>query len=113
MTRCKKIIFLFIFVGSSFSVYAEGWNIPVNNEFVELESSEDVTNLDVQINGTTLFQMENVPTTGYLEVYSILGVKVTSLSLKSAASIGRCYLDLPKGIYIFKAGKVAKKIIVR
>lgn len=97
----------------SFSVYAEGWSESFASETMTLAKDNNTMEIEIQVNGTTLFQMENVPTSGYLEVYSILGVKVTSFSLKSAASVGSCYFDLPKGIYIFKAGKVAKKVIVR
>lgn len=67
--------------------------------------------VEVMINGTSKITMENVPTTGYLEVYSILGVRVKSINLKTC--IGGCYIDLPKGLYILKAGKVAQKVIVR
>ena len=55
--------------------------------------------------------MENIPTAGYLEVYSILGVKVRSINLRTY--LGVCNIELPKGIYILKAGKVAQKVIVK
>lgn len=60
--------------------------------------------------------MENVPTKGYLEIYSILGVKVKSINLKECAvgdNFGSYTLEIGKGVYIIKAGKVSRKILVR
>lgn len=73
-------------------------------------ADENVKTIDIIINGNSKVQMKDVPKTGYLEVYSILGVKVKSISL---GSIDATYegLSLPKGIYILRAGKVAQKII--
>lgn len=77
------------------------------------EQQDKAMNLEVMINNTTKILMENVPVSGYLEVYSILGVKVTSVNLKSYIDSKYCYLDLPKGLYILKAGKVAVKVVVK
>jgi hypothetical protein len=79
------------------------------------ESQEEVQDktmtIDLLINHTISIRLENVPTSGYLEVYSILGVKVTGVNLKTISAPHP--IELPKGIYILKAGKVAQKIIVR
>lgn len=111
MDKFKYILFLILFTGVSFQAYSKGTEFPVNSFSIADKPLDNTTTLEVNINNTTKIKMENVPTTGYLEVYSILGVKVTSINLKTI--VGSCYLDLPKGLYILKAGKSAQKIIVR
>lgn len=107
--KSKKIFLCFTLALLSFSAYAGG-NFP---SLLSSEVAEDnVKTLYILINErTSKVEMKDVPKTGYLEVYSILGVKVKSINL---ASIDAEYeLTLPKGIYILKAGKVAQKVIIR
>lgn len=112
MTTYKKILIGLLLAGGSLSVSAEESKFPASTFVSEFNDMEDrTTDLEVEINNTIKIVLENVPTTGYLEVYSILGVKVTSVNLKTI--VGRCSLDLPKGLYIIKVGKVAQKVIVR
>lgn len=75
------------------------------------EDPQGTMTIDVYINGVNTVKLEDIPTEGFLDVYSVLGVKVTSVNLKNC--IANCTLDLPKGIYVLKAGRVAKKIIVK
>lgn len=111
MEKLKYILILILFTGISFQAHSKETGFPVNSFSITDGPLDNTTTLEVNINNTTKIKMENVPTTGYLEVYSILGVKVTSVNLKTI--VGSCYLDLPKGLYILKAGKSAQKIIVR
>ncbi|MDR1092274.1 MAG: T9SS type A sorting domain-containing protein [Prevotella sp.] len=111
MGKFKYILFLILFTGISFQANSKGADFPVNGFSITGQPLDNTTTLEVNINNTTKIKMENVPTSGYLEVYSILGVKVTSINLKTC--VGSCYLDLPKGLYILKAGKSAQKVIVR
>ena len=111
MGKFKYILFLILFTGISFQANSKGVDFPVNSFSIADQPLDNTTTLEVNINNTTKIKMENVPTSGYLEVYSILGVKVTSINLKTC--VGSCYLDLAKGLYILKAGKSAQKIIVR
>ena len=113
MEKFKYILFLILFTGVSFSANSKGVDIPVNGFSITDRPSDNTTTLEVNINNITKIKMENVPTSGYLEVYSILGVKVTSINLKTCVGIGSCSIELPKGLYILKAGKSAQKIIVR
>jgi hypothetical protein len=111
MEKYRKILFVLLFAGISLSVSPANVEF-LSNPFPVVEEQQDETmSVEILINGTTKITMENVPTTGYLEVYSILGVRIKSINLETC--IGGCYIDLPKGIYILKAGKVAQKIIVR
>ena len=106
----RKILFILLLVGGCFPAVAADLDFPATNSV--FEQQDKTMSFDVTINGTTKIKMENTPTSGFLEVYSILGVKVTSINLKTCVD-GGCYLDLPKGLYIFKAGKVALKVVVR
>lgn len=77
-----------------------------------LEKNDKTMDLDILINGNSKIKMENIPTEGYLEVYSIIGVRITRVNLKQYINAD-CTLDLPKGVFIFKAGKVAQKVFVK
>lgn len=93
---------------SAYANSAEGFFSSSTTEVV----NDNIKTIDILINGNSLVQMKDVPKVGYLEVYSILGVKVRSISLKSIDGVYEG-LSLPKGIYILKAGKVAQKVIVK
>jgi len=113
MRKYKKIPVIIFLVGSCLAGHATASVTPMGNLFMTSDQQDKTMTLRIEINGgNTKLNMENVPTSGHLEVYSILGVKVTSVNLKTCEG-GNCYLQLPKGLYIFKAGKVAVKIIVR
>lgn len=108
----KRILSFFLMVALALSgVYA---NSTLNNPFTNMHSdinNEKVMTIDVLINNNSKVQMVDVPTTGYLEVFSILGVKVMTINLRNVTGVFP--IDLPKGVYILKAGKVAQKIIAR
>lgn len=110
MVAYKKILFFILFAGISISAGAETLESTVNESITDHQRKE--TTLKIVINYNTEILLENAPTTGYLEVYSVLGAKITSVNLKSCTD-GECSLLLKKGLYIIKAGKVAQKIIVR
>ncbi len=111
MIRCKSILLSLLLIGSASVVSAENADFPINTSFAETDDT--VLTLKVTINEDTEIELENVlKTTNYLDVYNLLGVKVTSVNLKKCVD-NRCSLDLNKGLYILKAGKVAKKVIVR
>jgi len=111
MARYKAILYILFTIGACITVNAGNVSFPLYSSVSEQQDKS--MNLEVMINNTTKIQMENVPLSGYLEVYSILGVKVTSVNLKSYVDSKYCYLDLPKGLYILKAGKVAVKVVVK
>ncbi len=108
----KKLICILVV-----SVLFVGISLPAMANYADTSSCTFHNNpgglmsIDVYINGSDKIQLEDIPTEGFLEVYSILGVKVTNVNLKKC--VGNCTLNLPKGIYILKAGNVARKIVVR
>lgn len=111
MLKSKKISIFLLATVLSITAYANA-----SGEHFSFSSAEVIDNnvktIDILINGNSKVQMKDVPLNGYLEVYSILGVKVRSISLGSIDGVYEG-LALPKGIYILKAGKVAQKVIVK
>lgn len=112
MITHKKFLIFLLLIGTSISMNAEEKEVSENFFIFDFQQTQERgLDLTVIINNSIEIVLENVSASGYLEVYSILGVKVTSVNLKTI--MGHCPLDLPKGIYILKAGKIAQKIIVR
>lgn len=107
------LIFTLLTVCST-SLNAEvGIDAFINEELSERDENNpgNLMTIDVYINSSTTIRLENVSTKNTLDVYSILGVKVTSRQLKNYTT--NYNIELPKGIYILKSGKVTKKIVVR
>ena len=46
-----------------------------------------------------------------MEVYDILGVKITSVRIDTADKT--VTLNLPKGYYIFKVGDTVRKVVIK
>ena len=87
----------------------DGFSISISNAVNE----EKVMTIEVLINNNSKVKMIDVPVSGRLEVYSILGVKVTTIALSASTKQYTIPNTLPKGVYILKAGNVAQKIIAR
>lgn len=113
MTRYRNIFFTLLFTGVTLTANAEKLEYPVNIVISDPEANDKTMTLEITINQDAKIKLENTPTSGYLEVYSILGLKVTSINLKTCSATNSCSIDLSKGLYILKAGKVAKKIVVK
>lgn len=111
MSSLKHFIFAALFIGVTLTASASIVDFSMSRLSGSENPLDEITILEVIINNSSKIKLENVPSTGYLEVYSILGVKVKSVNLKTI--IGSYPLDLAKGVYILKAGKIAQKIIVR
>ncbi len=111
MAEIRKILFIVLFAGFSLLANSAKSEFPSDPFHTVAEQQDNTMTLEVVINGISKVTMESIPTAGYLEVYSILGVKVRSINLKTY--MGVCYIELPKGIYILKAGKVAQKVMVK
>lgn len=107
----KKIVILFLLAIPFVSVSAG--QSGMFSEFSVLEKNDKAVDLELLINGNSKITMKGVPTEGYLEVYSVIGVRVLRVNLKQCVGVGAYSLDLPKGVYIFRAGKVAQKVFVR
>ncbi|WP_029906425.1 T9SS type A sorting domain-containing protein [Prevotella sp. 10(H)] len=112
MVNLRGILFLVLFGGAAISAYAGKLDY-LSNIFASeaKEPQENTKTIEITLNYNSKIKLENVPVSGYLEVYSILGVKVRSINLKTI--VAETNLDLQKGVYILKAGKVAQKVIVK
>jgi len=106
----KKIVIIFLLIMPFVSAGAVQWSMFAGSTV--LEKNDKTMDLEILVNGNSRIKMKNVPTEGYLEVYSIIGVRITRVNLKQYINAD-CNLDLPKGVFIFKAGKVAQKVFVK
>lgn len=111
MTNFRKIILfcsLMMFTTTAFSL-----GRTFSDSFFQAELSEktDSPTLTITINGSSIIKMKDVPKTGYFEVMSVLGKRVTIKDLKDCTD--GVFIDLPNGIYVLKAGKISQKIVVR
>lgn len=106
----KKILSAIVFMTLSLATYAIEFPsyAPMHLEVAD----DNIMDIEVVVNGNS-FKMTDVPTRGYIEVYSILGVKVTTLILDKSKPRYDIPVTLPKGVYIIKAGKVSQKVIAR
>ena len=72
--------------------------------------AEKATSIEVVINGDVL-EISSIPNNGRVEVYSIIGSKVASFTVRDG--IASEQLTLPKGYYILKTANSTKKIAVK
>lgn len=66
--------------------------------------------LTITVSGTTI-RVENAIPGSTMEVYDILGVKITSVRIDTADKT--VTLNLPKGYYIFKIGNTVRKVVIK
>lgn len=107
----KKIILLFI-LAMPFIPVAAGQS-GMFSDTVVLQKNDKTIDLVILVNGNSKIVMKNVPTEGYLEIYSVIGVRISRINLKQCIGVGEYPIELPKGVCIFRAGKVAQKVFVK
>ena len=66
--------------------------------------------LTITVSGTTI-RVQNATPGSTMEVYDILGVKITSVRIDTADKT--VTLNLPKGYYIFKVGDTVRKVVIK
>ena len=66
--------------------------------------------VELTINGEK-FTVQSLPQNGFIEVFNILGTKVTGFQINGGINTSR--LNLPKGYYILKSENVTKKIVIK
>lgn len=100
----KKIL-LFIFAISILSVF----DVCSQEPSATLNTIENTNSFNVYVQGDVLI-FKNIENGSVIEIYNTLGTKVqTSVVESGRVSIS----ELNKGIYIVKAGKYSKKIIIQ
>ena len=55
--------------------------------------------------------IQDLPYSGKLQIYSVLGVNIANIDVKSGS--GEYAVQLPRGYYIVKIGDVVRKIAVK
>jgi hypothetical protein len=55
--------------------------------------------------------IQNLPSAGKLQIFSILGVNIATIDVK--AGTAEYSINLPKGYYIVKVGDVVRKVAVK
>lgn len=76
---------------------------------IEIQEQIDVDNINISVNGTTL--CVSGAAGKVLEVVSLTGRKVATVKIEAVSQ--RVELNIPKGCYILKIGKVVRKVSIR
>lgn len=71
---------------------------------------EDKPNVELTINGEK-FIVQSLPQEGAVEVFNILGSKVTSFNVRGGINVNK--VNLPEGYYILRCDNVTKKIVIK
>lgn len=66
--------------------------------------------VELTINGVK-FTVEGLPQNGFVEVFNILGTKITGFQVNGGINTSR--VNLPKGYYILKSDNQTKKIVIK
>ena len=101
----QKILTLFILFSLTLSI------IPFNakaNTVIEI-FDQDFQNISISVSGSVL-RIEGAENET-LQIYNVTGVRVVSIRIDGNDK--RYNLNLPKGCYIVKVGKVVRKISIR
>ncbi|MBP1616224.1 MAG: hypothetical protein H6Q14_51 [Bacteroidetes bacterium] len=70
----------------------------------------DTQDTEISITGNKIY-IQNLPTGGKLQVFSVLGVSVAIIEVKAGS--GEYNINLPKGYYIVKIGDVVRKVAIK
>lgn len=106
----KKILILLLLSMLAFSANAGGWVSAPSN--VTTDTKSKTIDVELLINSSSKVKLKDIPTEGYIDVYSIIGALVMRINIKNCLS-GEYSAELPKGFFILKAGKVTKKVLAK
>lgn len=109
MANFKRLLFIIILSVCSVAGYSSSETF--SDKIPHAKVQEETMSILVTINSEYFVRMKDIPTTGYLEVYTILGERIKRLDLNKCKE--GATLDLSKGLYILRAGKITQKIVVR
>lgn len=102
MKKFTLLLFLFI-LSISTNAFAQSEKKPLIVE-------KEVTQLVITTNGNTL-RIQNAEKDSVLEIYNILGVKISSIKIDSTDKT--VVLTLSKGCYMLKLGDIVRKIAIK
>lgn len=101
MKQLFKILLIIIFISLPFCAFAQKGS----NDF-----DSDRQGIEVVINGEKV-SVQSLPQDGVVEVFNVLGSKVTTFVVSGGVCTSR--VNLPKGYYILKSDNLTKKIVVK
>ncbi len=102
MKKFTLLLLLYAFLFSPVAFAQEGRRVlPIENE---------QTAIVLSVNGNNV-RVQNAAPKSTLEVYNVLGMKVTSIKIDSTDKT--IILNLPKGWYILKIENIARKIAIK
>lgn len=101
MKRILLFTLVVLTLGMPVCTYAQAEKDGVESE-VAANASLNVSGNDVRVTGASGAQ---------LEVYNLAGVRIKTINIDSADK--SLTLNLPKGCYILKVGKVVRKVSIR
>ena len=99
MRKIWTILFALFLVGALPSTAMEGEDTP-------LEIETDTVHINVKANKVNVLNGEGKD----LEIYNLTGVRVSTTPLESNDT--NVHLNLPRGCYILKVGKVVRKVTI-
>ena len=99
MRKIWTILFALFLVGALPSTAMEGEDTP-------LEIETDTVHINVPANKVNVLNGEGKD----LEIYNLTGVRVSTTPLESNDT--NVHLNLPRGCYILKVGKVVRKVTI-
>lgn len=105
MTRMKKSLLIFTLVASLTLALPTAVSAVVVAPGIEQLTDDDIT---LTVNGQTVYI--NGAQGQSLEVISLTGRKVMTVKIDSASQ--KIELNIPKGCYILKVGKVVRKVTI-
>lgn len=103
--QMKRLFLYFFLVLALCLFFCDG----TDGRKVETVQHEPVS-LTITVSGTTI-RVQNATPGSTMEVYDILGVKITSVRIDTADKT--VTLNLPKGYYIFKVGDTVRKVVIK
>ncbi len=105
---CSLLISIPLLSGICIPAYSQGYTHSNANITTNLASPQDSLTIKVASNRLII---NNLPKDDVLEIYNIMGVKVLTRRVK--AGTNEYPINLSKGYYIIKIGKLTKKIAIK
>ena len=83
--------------------------------FAQQDAKKPVSNdservIEMTVVGNRIF-LENAPIGKRIEVFSVVGLKVADIEIKTPS--GEHLLNVPKGYYILRIGDIVRKVAIR
>jgi hypothetical protein len=82
----------------------------VYSQHTDGDFDTDKQAIELTINGDKI-TVQSLPQNGFVEVFNILGTKVTGFQVTAGTNSSR--ITLPKGYYILKSDNVTRKIVIK